>query len=485
MRAWFTEADLVAMVGEDGVARAGAHDGPISFTASPGEIDATFRVDDVEFDIRLTGAEGLLLGECDLCAEEFCEHCATTAWHTLDLVALPDVDDFLAQAESFNGHKKLSSANYEPWADKALSLIAALELGSICHPALIRPVFQRLMWHVAHTPVYFDTHEAYDTLLDLGERIVEGVAWVCAAEPTDPRELGRWTADLQVNRPDVQTPLHVSVFYDGLDDAAKAAYGERLAELQREITGTSQGESTAQAERRWRIRELREEFALDQGLDNDEPVAFYADDVDDPMREVSMAEALRSAGRLAEAIDVLERADSRPSRGDIVLAELYSATGQRREAARMWLTAFMRAPLNFTYNGLLAAAAELDAVDDAKHRALTHVTGLRDPRDVVSLVLNELKEVEWCWEFAPEHVVVLLADNLAERGDRDTVAVLARGARTAIDRRSNHALAARVLVALRRLHERTGLDFAPGFEYFTTSYGNQEELMQALHAAGL
>ncbi|MEV8436021.1 hypothetical protein AB0425_01480 [Actinosynnema sp. NPDC051121] len=488
MRAWFTEADLVAMVGEDVLVRAIESVELETTTVSAGEIVSTFDGDGVPFEVRLTGADGVLVGECGRCGDRprFCEHCVAVAWFGLDFVALPDLDAFRARLEPFTRHRKLSSANYEPWARDASSLAHDLEIAAICHPALIRPLYQRLMWHVAHTPAYFDTHEAYYRLLDIGKRIVEGLAWICAKEPADPRELGRWTAELEVGRRDIQTPLHVDVFYDGLDDAAKAAYGERLAELQRAlpVLYADEEEPRAQAERRWWIGELRERFALSRDPGTDELVAFHAENAGDPMRHVSMAEVLRSAGRFAEAIDLLEGDDPRPARGDVVLAELYSAVGRHQEAARLRLADFVRFPRPYAYEALLAAAAPIDAVEYAKQRALGHVTGLRDRDEAVRLVL-QLDEVAWCWESAPDDVVVALADELAGRGGADEVPLLARGARTAIDHRSNHPLAARLLVALRRLHSRIGRDFTPGLAYFTASYGHREELVRALREAGL
>jgi hypothetical protein len=167
-----------------------------------------------------------------------------------------------------------------------------------------------------------------------------------------------------------------------------------------------------------------------------------------------------------------------------VLAELYSAVGRHQEAARLRLADFVRFPRPHAYDALLAAAAPIDAVEYAKQRALGHVTGLRDPAEAVRLVLR-LGEAAWCWESAPDTVVVALADELAERGGTAEVPLLARGARTAIDHRANYPLAARLLVALRRLHSRINRDFTPGLEYFTASYGHREELVRALRESGL
>ncbi|MGH3939079.1 MAG: hypothetical protein ACRDTG_10685, partial [Pseudonocardiaceae bacterium] len=443
--------------------------------------------------VRVTGANGRLVGECS-CGkrpEDFCEHCVVAALMALDVASPPDRDELMQRVEALGSHRKLSSANYEPWATAAFHVINDLDISSDYHPTLIRPVYQRLMWHVAYTPVYFDTHEVYETLLDIGERIVEGLARACEYEPADPRELGQWTADLRVSLPDVQTPVHVVVFYESLDDAARSAYGERLAELQRAlpVISADHHEPTPQAERRERIQELREEFILTREPSTDELVAFYAEDVTDPMRHVSIAEALQSADRLAEAIDWLERADPRPPGGDIVLAELYSATGRHQEAARLRLTDFLRFPRKSAYDELLAAAAPIDAVEYAKLRAFEHLARRGSAREIIGLLV-ELDELEQGWATAwesswPDKVVVQLAETLAERGGPDAVPLLAHGARTAIDQRSNYSLAARLLVALRRLHQQIGQDFTPGFAHFTASYGHREQLMQALRRAGL
>lgn len=204
---------------------------------------------------------------------------------------------------------------------------------------------------------------------------------------------------------------------------------------------------------------------------------------------MSIAKVLQSAGRLTEAIDWLERTDPQTGGGDIVLAELYSATGRHREAARLRLAEFRRFPRKRAYDELLAAAAPIDAVEYARLRAFEHLGRLANAR-VITGLLVELDELErgWAtaWESSWRHGVVLeLGEALAERGGLDAVPMLARGARAAIDQRSDYPLAARLLVALRRLHQRLGQDFTPGLAYFITSYGHQEKLMRALRRAGL
>lgn len=185
----------------------------------------------------------------------------------------------------------------------------------------------------------------------------------------------------------------------------------------------------------------------------------------------------------------MERADPRPPGGDIVLAELYSATGRHREAARLRLTDFLRFPRKDAYHELLVAAAPIDAVEYAKLRAFEHVAGLGDALKIIGLLV-ELGELEQGWAAAwesswPDDVVVRLAGTLADRGGPDAVPLLAHGARTAIDQRSDYPLAARLLVALWRLHQQIGQDFTPGFAHFTASYGHREQLMRALRRAGL
>ncbi|WP_125728637.1 hypothetical protein [Kibdelosporangium aridum] len=489
---WFREDDVVARAGAEVVAQAAEFADAVSVMVSAGEIVSNVGYDD-DFDVRVTGANGRLVGECS-CGkrpEEFCVHCVAAVLMALDVASPPDPEELMRRVEAVGSRRKLSGANYEPWATAAFHVINDLDISSEYHPALVRPAYQRLMWQVAHTSVYFDSHEAYDTLLDVGERIVEGLARACENEPADPRELGRWTADLLVSLPDVQTPIHVHEFYETLDDATRSAYGERLAELQRAlpVISADYDEPMSQAERRERIRRLREEYTLSCEPSTDELVAFYAEDVTDPMRDVSIAKALQSAGRLAEVIDRLECADPQPPGGDAVLAKLYSATGRHQEAARLWLTAFLRYPSRYSYNGLLAAAAPIDAVEYAKLRAFEHVAGLGDAHKIVWLLV-ELDELERAWTAAwksslSADVVARLAEILAERRGPDAVPLLAHGARTAIDQRSDYPLAARLLVTLRQLHQRIGQNFTPGFAHFTASYDHREELMRALRRAGL
>lgn len=218
---WFSEDDVVARAGGEVVAQAAEFADAACVGVSAGEIVSSVGYDE-EFDVRVTGANGRLIGECS-CGkrpEEFCVHCVAAVLMALDVASPPDPEELMRRVEALGSRELLRGANYEPWATAALRVINDLNVGSEYYPALVRPAYQRLMWHVAHTPTYFDSHEQYYTLLDIGEWIVEGLAAACESEPADPRELGRWTAELLVSRPDVQTPIHVHKFYESLDDDA-------------------------------------------------------------------------------------------------------------------------------------------------------------------------------------------------------------------------------------------------------------------------
>jgi hypothetical protein len=93
---------------------------------------------------------------------------------------------------------------------------------------------------------------------------------------------------------------------------------------------------------------------------------------------VSIAKALRSAGRVDKAISWLEGMQQRGNYdGDVELAELYEMRGRHRDAARTRWNIFESFPHPNNYRALLAAAEPLGAVEYAKNRAFSCLEGMQ------------------------------------------------------------------------------------------------------------
>jgi tetratricopeptide (TPR) repeat protein len=450
---WFDEDDVVRRAPADVYELGLDYVDETCLMVSSDEVVATVGSDD-KFRVRLTGTEGRLMGECS-CLEGrrgvFCVHCVAAAVMAVDVTQPPDVEALLSQVNALREPRRLVGPSLLSWAEDANLLLPDLEMGAVYHPAMVRPLYQQLLWHVVDKTYWFESEEEYPALMEVRTRVLEGLAEACQEAPPEPGELARWLVDLQIDQPDSAAEVQLSEVVELLGPQGLDAYRRCMEKLHRSLPAIDdeQDEPEPQATRRMKIRELREEFLRTFEPDVDTMVAFFAEDISDPTRHLSMAEELYSAGRFEEAISWLERVDRKYLRRDVLMAELYTATGRHREAARLRWQVFERFPSKYNYDQLLAAAEPLNAVEYARNRAFGFLRKL-DGR------------------IADEAVLILLHE-----------------AGLAIDERRNYRQAAQLLAELQEMFRREGGNFTACLERFKTTHGHHRDLLRALAEAGL
>ncbi|MET9684340.1 hypothetical protein [Streptomyces coeruleorubidus] len=372
---WFTNDDVAARAGADcyelGL-ELYEETGPLQVFAD----HVVAVVGDADYQVRLTGADGRLIGECSCPVWRsgvFCEHCVAAAVMAVDVTRAPDAAALLSRVDAFGG-AWLSSANVDRWANDAEDLLLTLEQVTIDHPAVTRPLYQRLLRCLAHNGASFDSQEDRQVLLDVAERTTAGLVQACVGEPMDPDELAGWVFDLQLEET-LHFHVEVADLVEALGPRGVATYRRRLDEVHRNLPPEDPYDDDS-VNLHAGITYIREEFLLAFEPDVEVLSAFYAEN---PRRGsgVSIAKALRSAGRTDKAISWLEGMQERGYDGDVQLAELYEMRGRHRDAARVRWNIFESLPYPHNYRALLAAAEPLNAVEYAKNRALSSLEAMQ------------------------------------------------------------------------------------------------------------
>ena len=204
--------------------------------------------------------------------------------------------------------------------------------------------------------------------LDVAERTTAGLVQACVGEAMDPDELAGWVLDLQLEETQ-HFFVEVADLVEALGPRGVAAYRRRLDEIHRNLPPEDLDDDEP-VNSHGAIAYIREQFLLAFEPDVEVLSVFYAENPT-PGSDVSIAGALRSAGRVGKAISWLEGLQRGNYQGDVELAELYELRGRDRDAARIRWSIFERFPRPHTYRALLAAAEPLNAVEYAKNRALS------------------------------------------------------------------------------------------------------------------
>jgi hypothetical protein len=488
---WFNEDDLLRCVGGDRFDRAQPYVdevGPLEVSSD--EVVAMVGTGD-EFRVRLTGADGQLIGECS-CSDGrrgvFCVHCVAAGVMAVEVATPPDVEVLQSQVDALGEPRKLVGPSLHGWVKDAYFVLNDLDLGTYySDPAAMQPLYQQVLWHLAHKTHWFETEEDYPELMRVKARVLEGLAMACQAAASGLDELAGWLADLRIDQADSATAVHLtevvelfaaqgpgsdeeteetddspcrspgSAAYRDVDEVrlfapfrALNAYRRRLDELHRNlpVINSEDDEPESQASRCEKIRELREEFLRAFDPDVDTLVAFFAEDTSNPWRYISIAHELRSAGRFEEAISWLERADHR-YRCDDLMAQLCTATGQHREAARHRWQEFETLPSKDNYVHLLAAAEQLNAVGYARKRAF-----------------NLLRQLDS--RLASEAIPILMYE-----------------AELAIDERRDYRQAVQLLAELKQVCQFCDLNFTVVLANFKTKYERRPDVLKVLAESGL
>jgi len=372
---WFTRADVVARADTDRYKRGFELFEEIGSLQVLADQVVAVVGDDDRYQVRLTGADGQLIGECSCPAGlggVFCEHCVAVAVMAVQVAHPPDAAALLSEVDEVGG-ARLSSANLDVWVDNAEYLLRTLEEATIDYSAVTRPLYQRLLRRLVRNESYWDSHDAYRAWLSAVEWTTAGLVQACVGEPMDPDELAGWVFDLQLE--ECRHFVDVADLVEALGPRGVATYRRLLDEAHRNLSPKDPCDEDS-VHQHGVIAYIREQFLLAFEPDVEVLSAFYAENPDSSSG-VSVAQALRSAGQVDKAISWLEGMRQRDYSGEVELAELYEMRGRYRDAARIRWNIFERHPHSGHFRALLAAAEPLNAVEYAKKRALSHLEDMQ------------------------------------------------------------------------------------------------------------
>jgi tetratricopeptide (TPR) repeat protein len=381
-------------------------------------------------------------------------------------------------------------------ADDALR---TLDTYATNHPVAVRPLYQLALRHLAAADAGGQPDGNLAVLRAAVARAISGVITTSRTEPTpDPVEFAVWLIDVQI-RSNRFLELSVGQFAEILGDQGLKRYWRCLSDLDK--AASTFVDEEAGRRRRRAIFRLRESYLTDIVKDVDQLVAFYAENLQQPDRYLRIGETLRDAERFDEAIAWLDRglAEARSGRTAICdfLVAVCNQTGRLKDAARARLDNFSRDPDEYNYRMLLKAAETIDAAPYAHEQAMTvlreraagYETHAADP---LVTILIAIDDIDQAWAAAQEFTcsdkcLFLLARNRAKHHPADAIPVYAREVDAAIDRkdRFGYERAAELLVAMRDLHQRAGLDFGAYLDNVKSTHRRKSAFMKHLTAADL
>jgi uncharacterized Zn finger protein len=224
---------------------------------------------------------------------------------------------------------------------------------------------------------------------------------------------------------------------------------------------------------------MREEYVAATG-DTDDFVACLAEDLSGPHQYVRIAEVLRGAGRVADAVGWLEQGfdttggfDYRVTTLVDLLAELYPGVGRATEVVPLREKYFTSVGSSEAYQALRVAAESTSQWPNIRDRAITLLQknaeankGYGAAETLVAVLLDE-DQVTQAWQAIGKHpcaaqTQVAVADRRAETHPGDAIAVYRPLVNAAVARTNNSGYeeATRLLLKMRPLYSRTGDNFA-------------------------
>ncbi|WP_229068754.1 hypothetical protein [Actinoplanes sp. DH11] len=243
------------------------------------------------------------------------------------------------------------------------------------------------------------------------------------------------------------------------------------------------------------VRILLEDFHKTISHDTDALVALYAEDLPTAYRYWQIGDALRTAGRRDEAITWLRRGLTEAAhpnqRIDDLLATLLTETGSHDEAAGIRWRLFTSSPSPRRHRELLDAAERAGTLAGTAERADAHLHE-RAARggyqaDPLVEVLLAAGDADAAWAAGVRYrcghgILWRLAQDRAATHPADVIPVYAAQVEQEIEGKNKkaYAEAARLMSALRELHERAG---STGFADYVASVKQQHRLKPSLLAA--
>ncbi|MFD8500653.1 SWIM zinc finger domain-containing protein [Amycolatopsis sp. NPDC059657] len=420
------------------------------------------------YTVRLKDVRGELVGECTCphaASGIFCKHCVAVGLAVLRKPpkAKPDLRGYLESLEKVRlvellldqaGEDEalfrrlalraaggdigeqvegLLSSHTEDYAKKASDVLDAL--GVIADDERVVPVARRVVDLLAEAAEVVE--DPYGLVDEQTQRAVSLYAELCAVHPPDPKELAGWLLRL-----DLVVDFNLLDFAEGLGDAGVAEL-RRVVEQEWRDGGTN----------RRRLLQLREGLATLAG-DNDEFVDAVRDGVDGPQDYLRVARALRSAGRVAEAVEWAVKGIpvvAAYQRQEMV--RFLVEVGEADRALSLQKRMLDHNPSRENYLAFKDLARRLGKWDDHRQWALSLLPG----GDLLVRALLDENELERAWtafgEFGCEETTLLrLADARVVTRPADVVPIYRALVEDTIGRGSwdKYKAAVGLLVKLRR-----------------------------------
>ncbi|WP_190818836.1 SWIM zinc finger family protein [Saccharopolyspora pogona] len=502
--AWFTESDLRRLAGERSFDRGlGYQDAVGSIAELPDGVVASVAGTD-SYRVRLRDLGGRLGGDCSCPYGRegaFCKHCVAVGLRILAVAPrdakLAPGSDVRAFLETLDQSELVDliwqQAQDDPALYQRLRLLAATTSDQPDFSALRDQIdLLQTDWldydeAVAYADRTYGTLDALRRLLPdhatdvqsllrevmthvgaaagCGEGEVEEVAdaaWqlyldACEVDPPDPEELGHWLAYFRLNGSDWPS-IELCEVIELLGSEGLAAY--RL--------GLDQPGSRCPV---WRLRWLREELVRETE-DTDTLIKTFAEDLSNPYSYVRIADVLREAGRVDEAIDWLQRGLRDMGRRDPrlvdLLVDLYQAEGRGPDAVELLEAGFADAPDEGTYRRLRGAAERTGQWSQLRERAHQVLrkrveAGKSFAAATLARILLAEDDIDASWQVVQHYdcdpsTRMAVAERRAETHPADAIAIYRPQVDTAIaeTNRQGYLRAAQLLTALRGLHSRIG-----------------------------
>ena len=552
--AWFTEVDLEVLAGSRSFGRGrGYVEAVANIRDLPDGVVATVHGSDA-YQVRLYDTDGELHGECDCPHGEqgnFCKHSVAVGLRLLrrssaagtggtssdagavdvrafldtldnsELVELvwaqvsqdpvlyqrmllraiaraPTVDvSLLARQVENLAVDWLQYGEETAYAEGADAVIAALAELLPEHAEQVRPLLQRALGLLGQAAGRSEDH--------CGAALASAAgAWdvflaACDEAPPDPEDLGLWFAEFRLTGVDV-LDMSITDVADLLGTPGLDAYWNALEAARAADPGG------------WIVHSLREEMIKAIG-DPDALVACYAEDLSTPDRYVLIARLLREHGRLAEAVDWLERGRAATGRSDHrtgpladLLIELYADAGRTDDVMILHGERFRAEGTVGSYQRLREFILDTDpqrwpqrreeALDLLRTRATGGDAGYAgsawNAGEVYLRVLLSEDRDEAAWEMldqvsCEESTRLAVAGRRAATHPAEALKIYLPAVEKAVARAStaDYEQAAELLVTLRDVCQRAGRDHDAEVGRLKAAHSRKRNFMAALRQRGL
>ncbi|WP_137811736.1 hypothetical protein [Gandjariella thermophila] len=270
----------------------------------------------------------------------------------------------------------------------------------------------------------------------LAGRLLAAHAIACRSGTADPTRLAKWLLRLRVEHPD-PPQVRLADYLAALGETGLAAYREGAEALCAALPVVGYGEAPRYDRRRWAVLAVVDELARHTG-DVDLRVRLLATDLSSGWHYLRVAGVLQEAGRVAEALEWVQRGLQVTGKGparlrliDVAVDECLRV-GWFDRAMELRERAFRESPDLSTYLRLRGLAAEDERWPQRREDLLRplHENAARDVRQSTALVriLMWEGEQEAAWRTAQQHGCTddawqALAEERAERHPGEAIAV--------------------------------------------------------------